>query len=129
MDESKLHSPALSSGAMLFKNINGQLVNKSKQEPGAALATNRAAARVTSRFRDIEHHAEANFSRQLRGFLSEITTETAKALEAQRRTLAQETTAQMIWRVAQNADTLSQLTRAPRHHKKHAECQSDEFQV
>ena len=41
----------------------------------AALATSRTAVHMTSRFRDVEKNAEANFSQQQRGVLSEITSE------------------------------------------------------
>ena len=39
---------------------------------------------MTSRFRDVENNVEANISHQQRGLLSEVTSESAQALEAQR---------------------------------------------
>ena len=64
----------------------------------AALAVTRTAARMTSRFREIDQNAEANFSQQQRGFLSEIASESAQALEAQRRFLTHEATAEVMRR-------------------------------
>ena len=80
---------------MLLKNINGVA---SEEVKSAALATNCTAAQMTSRFRDIEHNVEANFSQQQRGSLSEITFESAQALEAQRLSLVREATAEMMRR-------------------------------
>ena len=53
-------------------------------EVAAAFATNRTAAQMTTRVRDIEKNVEANFRHQKRGLLSENTSESAQALEAQR---------------------------------------------
>ena len=53
----------------------------------AILATNRTAAHVTSRFREIENNVEAYFSHQQRRLLPEITSEPAQALEVQRHSL------------------------------------------
>ena len=65
---------------------------------------------------------------QQRGLFPEITSESAQALEAQRHTLVQEATAEMIRRDAHSADTLSQLRSEFQLHHLHAESQTDEFQ-
>ena len=59
-------------------------------QSAAALATSRTAAHMTSRFRDTENNAEADFSQQHRGSLFEITFEWAQALVTQRHTLIHE---------------------------------------
>ena len=53
-------------------------------EMAAPQAASRAVAQMTSMFRDIEKSVEANVNQQPRGLLSEITTESAHALEVQR---------------------------------------------
>ena len=70
-----------------------QRVAYEQVEIAAILATNRTAAHMTSRFRDIENNVEASFSHQQRGLLSEITSEPAQAFEVQRNTLVHEATA------------------------------------
>ena len=74
----------------------------------AAAPASRAAAHMTSRFGDIENDVEANFSHQQRGSSSEITSESAQALEAQQHSLVQTATAEMMRRNAHSADVLSQ---------------------
>ena len=54
-------------------------------QTAATLATSRTATQIICRFRDIENYAEANFSQQYGGLLSEITSESAQAPEAQLR--------------------------------------------
>ena len=71
-----------------------QWVAYEQVEIAAALATIRTAEQLTSRFRQIEKHVEANFSHQQRGLLlSVITSESAEALEVQRHSPLQEATA------------------------------------
>ena len=53
-------------------------------ETAAALASSRTAVQMTPRFKDIENDAEAKFNQQQRGLLSENTSGSAQALEAQR---------------------------------------------
>ena len=74
----------------------------------AALASSRAAAQMTSRFRVIENNDEAHFSHGQRGPLSEITSKSAEVLEAQRHYLCQEATAEMIRRDNHNQEVVSQ---------------------
>ena len=73
-------------------------------------------AEMTSRFRDIEHDVEANFSHQERRFLSETTSDSGQALEAQRHSLVQAATAEMIRRDAHNAEKVSQLRSELQHY-------------
>ena len=87
---------------MLSKYVDGQLMSKSGSP--AAFASSRTAAHMTSRFRDIENNVEANFSHQQRGLSSEITSESAQALEAQRHSLIQEATAKMMRKDGRSAD-------------------------
>ena len=75
----------------------------------AALATDRTAAQLTSRFRHSENHVEGTFSHQQRGLLSEVTSESAQALEAHRHSRVQEATTEMMRRDAHSADVLSQV--------------------
>ena len=67
-----------------------QRVADEQVETGAALATNRAAAHMTSRISDMMNNVEANFSRPHRGLLFEITFESAQTLDAQPHSLVQE---------------------------------------
>ena len=53
-------------------------------EIAAVFAVIHAAAQMVSRFGHLENHVETNFSNQQRGLLSEITSVSAQALEAQR---------------------------------------------
>ena len=76
-----------------------QWVAYEEVQTAAALATSRTAAQTTSRFRDLEKNAEANFSQQQRGLLSEFMSESAQALEAQRHSLIHEAGAEMMRRV------------------------------
>ena len=59
-----------------------QRVAHEEAQTATALATSRTAAQMTSRFGHIEKNAQANFSQQQRGSLSEGTSESAQALEA-----------------------------------------------
>ena len=77
---------------------------------------------------DIENNVEPHFSLQQRGLSSEITSESAQALEAQRRTLVQGATAEVIRRDAHNLEVVSQLRSELQRFHQHAEGQSDEFQ-
>ena len=92
-----------------------------EHQRSAASATSRTAAHVTSRFRHIENVVEADFSIQQRGLLSDITSKSVQELEAQRHTLAQEATAEMIRRDAHKSDTLFQLRSVLQHYHLHAE--------
>ena len=78
--------------------------------------------------RDIENNVESNFSLQQQGLLAQNISESTRALEAQRHTLVQEATSEMIRRDAHSADTLSQLRSELRNYHLRAEDQSDEFQ-
>ena len=64
---------------------------------------------MTTRFRDIENDAVANFSQEQRGLLPEITSESAQALEAQRHSLVQGATAERVRRDTHQEELLSQL--------------------
>ena len=97
-------------------------------EIAVALATSRTAVQMTSRFRDIENHVEANFSYHQTEFLSQNTSLSVRALEAQRHTLVQEPTAEMIRRDAHSAEVLSHFGNELQRYHLHAEVQSDEFQ-
>ena len=70
----------------------------------AALATSRTAAPMTSMFRVIENNAEANFCQQQRGLLSEVTSESAQALEAHRHTQIYGATAEVMRRDTRTED-------------------------
>ena len=96
-------------------------------EIAVALATSRTAVQMTSRFRDIENHVEANFSHHQTEFLSQITSLSVRALEAQRHTLVQEPTTEMIRRDAHCAEVLSHFGSELQRYHLHAEVQSDEF--
>ena len=85
-----------------------QRVAYEQVEVAAAFATNRTAAQMTTRFRDIENNVEANFRHQKRGLLSENTSESAQALEAQRHSQVQEATAEMMRRNTHNLEVVSQ---------------------
>ena len=97
-------------------------------ESASALATDRTGAQVTSRSRDTENNVEANFSHQKRGSLIEITSESAQALEAQRHSVLQEATAEMMRRDTRNLEVVSQLRSELQKYHLHAEGQSDGFQ-
>ena len=60
--------------------------------------------------------------------MSEIASESAQELEAQRHYLVQEAKAEMIWRDTRNAEVASHVTSELGHYHLHAEGQSDEFQ-
>ena len=107
---------------MLSTNTNEQV------EIAAALATSRKAAQMTSTFRDIENNVAANLSQQQRGLLSEITSESAQALKAQRHNLFQEATEEMMQRDTRDQEACSQLRSELQHYHRHAVGQADECQ-
>ena len=76
---------------------------KSEEYMAAALATSRTAAQMTSRMRDIADMVEVNFRLQQRAFLSEVTSESAHAFEAQRHSLVQDASVEMMRRDAHSA--------------------------
>ena len=73
-----------------------QRVAYEEVETAAVLATSRTAVQMTSRFRDTENNVGANFSQQQKGLLSEITSESAQAPEAERHSLIHEAPAEMM---------------------------------
>ena len=67
-------------------------------------------SKIPSCFRDIDNNAEANSSRQLRGLLSDITSESAQSLGAQRHYLFQKkAAAEMMRRDTRNPEVVYQL--------------------
>ena len=94
-------------------------------QTAAALATSRVA-QMTSRFRNMANNAEASFSQQQRGLLSEITSESAQSLETQRHSLGHEATGQMMRRGTHHEEVLSQLGSELQYYHHH-EGQSEEF--
>ena len=90
-----LCSSSKSSSKTLLKRLGYDQV-----EIAAALATIRTAAQITCRFRDIENNVEADFGHQQRVLSSEITRESAQALEAWQHTLVLEATAETKRRVS-----------------------------
>ena len=93
----------------------------------APLATSSTAAQMTSSFRDVENNIHANFSQQRRGLLSDISSESAQALEAQWHPLIHEATAEMVRRDTRKEEVLSQLRSELQDYHHHAEGQSEEF--
>ena len=83
-----------------FENAaqENQRVAREGVQNAAVLSTSRTAAQMTSMFRVIENNAEANFSQQQRGLLSEVTSESAQALKAHRHTQIYGATAEMMRR-------------------------------
>ena len=94
-----------------------------QDEIAAAVATSRTAAQISSRFTDIKINDEANIRQQQQG-MSDITSESAQALEAQRhcfvnsRDDAERHPQQVV----------SQLRRELQHDLRHAKGQPDECQ-
>ena len=109
-----------------------QTVAYEEVQTAAALATSRTAAQATSRFRDTENNAVANFSQQQRGLLPEITSESAQEPEAQRQSLIHEASSEMMRRDTHREEVLSQvrseLQYYHHHHHHHHEGRSDENQ-
>ena len=77
---------------------------------------------------NIENNVETNFSHQQRGSLSEIASESAQALEAQRHTLIHEATAEMMPRVTRQGEETSQLRSDLQCYYHHHVGQSEKFQ-
>ena len=82
---------------------------------------------MTSRFRDIENNVDASFSHKKRGFLSETAPESAQVPEAQRHTLIQEATAEMMRRDTHKEEVLSHVKSDRHHFHHHTEGQSEQF--
>ena len=74
---------------------------------------------MTSRFKDFENNVEENVGHQQRGLLSEITSESGQALDAQRHSLVQETAAEMV-RDTHNLEVVSQLRSELQHKHRRA---------
>ena len=92
------------------------------------LAESCTAALMTSRFWDIESHGLKQIpSHQQRGLLSEITSQSAQALEAHRHSPVQEATAKMVRRDTSNADSLTLLRSELQLYLLRGEGQSDLF--
>ena len=96
-------------------------------EIAASLAASRTAAKMPPRLRDIENNTEANVNQQQR-ILSEITSESAQAVGAQRQSLIHEATAEMMRRQPHQEAVVSQFRSELQHYYHPLESPSEEFQ-
>ena len=128
MEESRLQCPAITSRNNSKKNVQEhRRVAYEQVEIAASLAASHTAAKMPPRLRDIENNTEANVSQQQR-ILSEITSESAQAVGAQRQSLIHEATAEMMRRQPHQEAVVSQFRSELQHYYHPLESPSEEFQ-